>query len=124
MLSIRDIDVQYTKTGFGGLWGNKGCVAARMNAYGVSICIVNTHLTPHDQNLQSRVDEYNHIIKETFFLSQKETTLILYHEYVFVTAINFYLIFLIILFCNFQLRFLDWRSQFPTGRRRSSTGNS
>lgn len=83
LLSIRDIDVQYTKTGFGGLWGNKGCVAARMNAYGVSVCIVNTHLTPHDQNLDSRVDDYNHIIKETFFLRQKETTLILYHDYVF-----------------------------------------
>lgn len=80
LLSLRDIEVQYTKTGFGGLWGNKGCVAIRMSVYGVSVCLVNSHLTPHDQNLVDRIEDYNHIVKETFFSRQKETTLILYHE--------------------------------------------
>ncbi|KAL0272218.1 UNVERIFIED_CONTAM: hypothetical protein PYX00_005278 [Menopon gallinae] len=83
LLSVRDVEVQYTKTGFSGFWGNKGCVAIRMNVYGVSVCFVNTHLTAHDQNLFARVQDYNNIIKQTNFSNQKETTLILYHDYVF-----------------------------------------
>ena len=80
LLNVRDIEMQYIKTGLGGFWGNKGGVAIRMNVYGVSVCIVNTHLTPHDQNLQARIDDYNQIINTMNFVRQKETTSILFHE--------------------------------------------
>ncbi|EEB10061.1 Skeletal muscle and kidney-enriched inositol phosphatase, putative [Pediculus humanus corporis] len=83
LLNVRDIEMQYIKTGLGGFWGNKGGVAIRMNVYGVSVCVVNTHLTPHDQNLQARIDDYNQIINTMNFVRQKETTSILFHDYVF-----------------------------------------
>lgn len=60
--------------------GNKGAVSIRMTAYGVSVCIVNTHLTPHDHLLADRISDYNTIVTDhTFTVSC--TTKILYHEY-------------------------------------------
>nr|CAD7587231.1 unnamed protein product [Timema genevievae] len=92
LLHLRDIETQYTKTGFGGMWGNKGAVSIRLSIYGCSVCLVNCHLTPHDHLLQERVTDYNTIIKSQSFQA-KETTNILYHDYVFwIGDLNFRLL--------------------------------
>ncbi|XP_020281768.1 inositol polyphosphate 5-phosphatase K-like [Pseudomyrmex gracilis] len=86
---LRLIEAQYTKTGFGGMWGNKGAVSVRMNAYGVSICVVNTHLTPHDHLLADRISDYNTIITDHTFTAP-DTSKILYHDYIFwIGDLNF-----------------------------------
>ncbi|EFN84057.1 inositol polyphosphate 5-phosphatase K [Harpegnathos saltator] len=89
MTHLRSVEAQYTRTGFGGMWGNKGAVSIRMTAYGVSICIVNTHLTPHDHLLADRISDYNTIVTDhTFTVSC--TTKILYHDYIFwIGDLNF-----------------------------------
>ncbi|CAK1556402.1 unnamed protein product [Leptosia nina] len=79
---LRDIEAQYTRTGLGGLWGNKGAVSVRFNVYGCSFCLVNCHLTAHEHLLADRIGDYNTIIKDhTYHL--KETSNILFHDYVF-----------------------------------------
>ncbi|KAG5334381.1 INP5K phosphatase, partial [Acromyrmex charruanus] len=86
---LRLIETQYTKTGFGGIWGNKGAVSIRMNTYGVSICVVNTHLTPHDHLLADRVSDYNTIVTDHTFTAPF-TSRILYHDYIFwIGDLNF-----------------------------------
>ncbi|XP_067010509.1 inositol polyphosphate 5-phosphatase K isoform X2 [Anabrus simplex] len=92
LLHLRDIETQYTKTGFGGMWGNKGAVSIRLSIYGCSVCLVNCHLTPHDNLLQERITDYNTIIKSHTFQA-KETTNILFHDYVFwIGDMNFRLV--------------------------------
>lgn len=89
LTQLRLIAIQYTKTGFGGMWGNKGAVSIRMNAYGVSICVVNTHLTPHDHLLADRISDYNTIITDHTFTGS-DTSKILYHDYIFwIGDLNF-----------------------------------
>ncbi|XP_053987334.1 inositol polyphosphate 5-phosphatase K-like isoform X2 [Hylaeus anthracinus] len=89
---LRSIEAQYTKTGFKGMWGNKGAVSIRLNIYGVSMCIVNTHLTPHDHLLADRIIDYNTILTNHSFTCS-DTSKILYHDYVFwIGDLNFRLI--------------------------------
>ena len=86
---LRLIEAQYTRTGFGGMWGNKGAVSIRLNIYGVSMCIVNTHLTPHDHLLADRIVDYNTILTNHSFNSP-DTSKILYHDYIFwIGDLNF-----------------------------------
>ncbi|CAL8074564.1 unnamed protein product [Orchesella dallaii] len=79
---LRDVETLWTRRGFGGMWGNKGAVSIRLGIHGCSICLVNCHLTPHDQFCQERVDDYRNILTGQTF-SQQETSNILYHDYVF-----------------------------------------
>ncbi|XP_021188219.1 inositol polyphosphate 5-phosphatase K isoform X2 [Helicoverpa armigera] len=81
VIHLRDIEAQYTKTGLGGMWGNKGAVSIRFNIYGCSVCLVNSHLTAHEHLLADRINDYNTIIKQHQY-HVKETTNILYHDYV------------------------------------------
>ncbi|XP_074105660.1 inositol polyphosphate 5-phosphatase K [Cotesia typhae] len=86
---LRLIEARYTKTGFGGMWGNKGAVSVRLNIYGVNICIINTHLTPHDHLMNDRIADYNTILREHSF-EVPETKHILFHDYVFwIGDLNF-----------------------------------
>ncbi|XP_012136902.2 inositol polyphosphate 5-phosphatase K isoform X1 [Megachile rotundata] len=86
---LRLIEAQYTRTGFGGMWGNKGAVSIRLNIYGVSMCVVNTHLTPHDHLLADRITDYNTILTNHSF-SNSDTSKILFHDYVFwIGDLNF-----------------------------------
>ncbi|KAM3965401.1 inositol polyphosphate 5-phosphatase K [Aphomia sociella] len=86
---LRDIEANYTKTGLGGIWGNKGAVSIRFNIYGCSLCLVNCHLTAHEHLLADRVNDYNTIIKQHVY-HVNETTNILYHDYVFwIGDLNF-----------------------------------
>lgn len=79
---LREIYVEYTKTGLLGLWGNKGAVTLRLQIYGCSICFVNCHLAPHDHMVKERIDDYNAILQGQKF-AVKETNTILFHDYVF-----------------------------------------
>eukprot|EP00092_Neocalanus_flemingeri_P025806 GFUD01027972.1.p1 GENE.GFUD01027972.1~~GFUD01027972.1.p1 ORF type:complete len:457 (-),score=93.79 GFUD01027972.1:300-1670(-) len=86
---LRGIETQYTRLGFAGYWGSKGCVSVRFKIYGVSICIVNCHLAAHEQFYQDRVDSYNTVLGSHLY-STEETELILYHDYVFwIGDLNF-----------------------------------
>ena len=49
---------------------------------GSSICLVNSHLTPHDHNLVKRITDYYMIITSQQFQSEK-ISLILDHDIVF-----------------------------------------
>jgi len=86
---LRGLETQYTRLGFAGYWGSKGCVSIRFKVYGVSVSIVNCHLAAHEQFYQDRVDSYNNVLGSHLY-SSKETELILYHDYVFwIGDLNF-----------------------------------
>lgn len=82
LTSIQNIETSYTRTGLKGYWGNKGAVSIRFNLMGSSICLVNCHLTPHDNNLQKRINDYYSIIDSQTFQSEKISS-ILDHDLVF-----------------------------------------
>lgn len=63
LLHIRDIETEYTRTGFGGFWGNKGAISIRLNIYGCGVTFVNSHLAAHDHQLSERIEDYNQILK-------------------------------------------------------------
>ncbi|KAF8793347.1 inositol polyphosphate 5-phosphatase K-like isoform X1 [Argiope bruennichi] len=79
---IRGLQTSYTRTGLGGMWGNKGGVTIRFNAYGCSVCIVNCHLAAHDSELQQRIDDYNSILDHQKFVDP-QTENIITHDYTF-----------------------------------------
>ncbi|XP_054166827.1 inositol polyphosphate 5-phosphatase K-like isoform X2 [Oppia nitens] len=86
---IKSVDVQFTRTGLGGLWGNKGGVSVSLNFGGVSLCLVNSHLAPHYENLDQRVADYNTIIDGQNFYNTKKPN-ILSHDYViWIGDLNF-----------------------------------
>lgn len=53
LIHLREIESEYTRTGLGGIWGNKGAVSIRLNLYGRSVCFVNAHLAAHDHMLRN-----------------------------------------------------------------------
>ncbi|XP_052862131.1 phosphatidylinositol 4,5-bisphosphate 5-phosphatase A-like isoform X2 [Anopheles cruzii] len=82
LLHLRQVETEYTRTGLGGIWGNKGAVSIRMNVYGSSICLVNAHLAAHDHMLEERINDYERIVQEQkFHVKAKEA--IFDHDYVF-----------------------------------------
>ncbi|XP_022243099.1 inositol polyphosphate 5-phosphatase K-like isoform X3 [Limulus polyphemus] len=82
LVHIRRTQTAYTRTGFGGVWGNKGGVSIRFNVYGCSLCVVNCHFAPHDKELQQRIYEYNTIVDSQSF-DDPQSNNILTHDYVF-----------------------------------------
>lgn len=92
LLNIREIESEYTRTGFAGIWGNKGAVSVRLSIYGCSLCFVNAHLCAHDNQLKERINDYNSIIKDQDF-HVPETRKIFFHDYVFwMGDLNFRLV--------------------------------
>ncbi|XP_055592832.1 phosphatidylinositol 4,5-bisphosphate 5-phosphatase A isoform X2 [Uranotaenia lowii] len=82
LLHLRQVETEYTRTGLGGIWGNKGAVSVRLNVYGCTICLVNAHLAAHDHMLEERINDYEKIVQEhKFHVKEKET--IFDHDYVF-----------------------------------------
>ncbi|XP_058053731.1 inositol polyphosphate 5-phosphatase K-like isoform X1 [Anopheles bellator] len=82
LLHLRQVETEYTRTGLGGIWGNKGAVSIRMNVYGSSICLVNAHLAAHDHMLEERINDYERIVQEQKF-HVKTREAIFDHDYVF-----------------------------------------
>lgn len=82
LLHLRQVETEFTRTGLGGIWGNKGAVSIRLNVYGCSICLVNAHLAAHDHMLEERINDYEKIVQEhKFHVKTKEA--IFDHDYVF-----------------------------------------
>lgn len=82
ILHIREVESEYTRTGLGGMWGNKGAVSIRFSLYGCSVCVVNAHLAAHDHMLDERIKDYEKIVEEHKF-HVKTTQEIFQHDYVF-----------------------------------------
>lgn len=82
LVYLQDVQTDYTRTGLGGVWGNKGAVTIRLNMCGCSICIVNSHLAAHDVEIKQRIDDYNTIVDSQHF-KHPETENILFHDYIF-----------------------------------------
>jgi len=79
---LRGMETQYTRLGLNGYWGNKGTVSIRFQVYGVSICVLNSHLAAHDHQNQLRIESYDTVLGGHTF-SHPATELIMYHDYVF-----------------------------------------
>jgi len=79
---LRGLETQYTRLGFAGYWGSKGCVSIRFKIYGVSFCVLNAHLAAHAEFNEARVDGYNRIMGEHLYTSDSDAEMILYHDYV------------------------------------------
>uniref|UniRef100_A0A1B0FC32 Inositol polyphosphate-related phosphatase domain-containing protein n=1 Tax=Glossina morsitans morsitans TaxID=37546 RepID=A0A1B0FC32_GLOMM len=79
---IRQIETQNTKTGFGGLWGNKGAVSIRLSLYGTGVVFVASHLAAHDEKLRERVEDYDQIVDNHHYKAPKYRN-IFDHNFVF-----------------------------------------
>ncbi|XP_058633590.1 inositol polyphosphate 5-phosphatase K [Onychostoma macrolepis] len=79
---LRGIQTQTTRTGLGGIWGNKGGVSARMNVFGHSICFLNCHLPAHMENSDQRMEDFESILQQQQFEGQAGTG-VLDHDVVF-----------------------------------------
>lgn len=60
---ITILDHARVRTGYKGLWGNKGGVALTFLLYGSPVTFVAAHLTHAEQNLERRIEDY-HIIEK------------------------------------------------------------
>ncbi|XP_036342980.1 inositol polyphosphate 5-phosphatase K-like isoform X1 [Rhagoletis pomonella] len=60
---MRDIEPEFTRTGFGGIWGNKGAVSIRFSLYGCALTFVVAHLAAHDHHLDERIEDYEQIME-------------------------------------------------------------
>lgn len=79
---LRGIQTQTTRTGLGGIWGNKGGVSARMDVFGHSICFLNCHLPAHMENSDQRMEDFESILQQQQFEVQAATG-VLDHDVVF-----------------------------------------
>ncbi|XP_063690255.1 uncharacterized protein LOC134822908 isoform X2 [Bolinopsis microptera] len=64
---ISHIQTEYTKTGFGGTYGNKGGTSVRFRLYDKTVAMVNTHLSAHMDQVHIRDEEYWNIMSEQDF---------------------------------------------------------
>ncbi|XP_038058902.1 phosphatidylinositol 4,5-bisphosphate 5-phosphatase A-like [Patiria miniata] len=78
---LRDIQTDFTRTGLGGTWGNKGAVTIRLDCYERSLCLINTHLAAHMENWADRDKEYHTIVTSQTF-SHPKTPTVLDHDYI------------------------------------------
>jgi hypothetical protein len=86
---IRDVEINWTRTGFGGWWGNKGGVSLRLTINGCHICFVSCHLAAHDNKLDQRISDYKRIVYGQRF-EQPKTQHILSHDQVVIMGdLNF-----------------------------------
>ncbi|XP_027717656.1 inositol polyphosphate 5-phosphatase K isoform X2 [Vombatus ursinus] len=67
---ISCIYTNYTRTGLGGYWGNKGGVAICFRLYGYAICLLNCHLPAHLSNIDQRLSDFDKILEMQNFEKQ------------------------------------------------------
>ncbi|XP_053466504.1 inositol polyphosphate 5-phosphatase K isoform X3 [Ictalurus furcatus] len=79
---IRGIQTENTRTGLGGIWGNKGGVSARMCVFGHAICFLNCHLPAHMENTEKRMEDFESILQQQQFEGQAAMG-VLDHDVVF-----------------------------------------
>lgn len=64
---IRHVQTASIKTGFGGLYGNKGSVMTRMLINDTSVCFLNCHLAAGHEKVQERNGDLESILKSAPF---------------------------------------------------------
>eukprot|EP00088_Acartia_fossae_P057104 TRINITY_DN6657_c0_g1_i3.p1 TRINITY_DN6657_c0_g1~~TRINITY_DN6657_c0_g1_i3.p1 ORF type:complete len:340 (-),score=89.24 TRINITY_DN6657_c0_g1_i3:477-1496(-) len=74
--------LRHNTPGLNGYWGNKGTVSVRFNVYGVSVCVLNSHLAAHDHQNEMRIMSYDMVLGGHTY-SNENTSAIMYHDYVF-----------------------------------------
>ncbi|XP_030382320.1 inositol polyphosphate 5-phosphatase K [Scaptodrosophila lebanonensis] len=79
---LREVEAEFTRTGFGGIWGNKGAVSIRFTLYGCGLAFVVAHLAAHDHQLDERIEDYKQIL-ENHHYHVKRYREIFDHDYVF-----------------------------------------
>ncbi|XP_026872703.2 inositol polyphosphate 5-phosphatase K isoform X1 [Electrophorus electricus] len=79
---IRGVQTENTRTGLGGIWGNKGGVSARMSVFGHSVCFLNCHLPAHMENSDQRMEDFESILQQQQFEGQAAMG-VLDHDVVF-----------------------------------------
>ncbi|XP_032594813.1 inositol polyphosphate 5-phosphatase K [Drosophila grimshawi] len=79
---LKDMEAEFTRTGFGGIWGNKGAVSIRFTLYGCGLSFVVAHLAAHDHQLDERIEDYKQIL-ENHHYHVKRYREIYDHDYVF-----------------------------------------
>ncbi|KRG00360.1 uncharacterized protein Dwil_GK27966 [Drosophila willistoni] len=79
---LHDIEAEFTRTGFGGIWGNKGAVSVRFTLYGCGLAFVVAHLAAHDHQLDERIEDYKQILEHHHY-HVKRYREIYDHDYVF-----------------------------------------
>ncbi|XP_074045276.1 inositol polyphosphate 5-phosphatase K isoform X2 [Macrotis lagotis] len=60
---MSSIYTNFTRTGLGGYWGNKGGVTVCFRIYGYSLCFLNCHLPPHVANIDQRLSDFDKILE-------------------------------------------------------------
>lgn len=71
---IRGVEVASKKTGFGGITGNKGSVAVRLDWHDTSLCIVASHFCAGQGAWRERDEEF-HYVKDHLGFSRSRTIL-------------------------------------------------
>ncbi|KAH9513601.1 Phosphatidylinositol 4,5-bisphosphate 5-phosphatase A [Bulinus truncatus] len=79
---VTSIESELTKTGLGGLYGNKGSASIRMDFMGMNIIIVNCHLAAHMENVAERLNNIDQILSSQRF-RDPDSDNILDHDYIF-----------------------------------------
>ncbi|XP_062874404.1 phosphatidylinositol 4,5-bisphosphate 5-phosphatase A [Trichomycterus rosablanca] len=79
---IRGVQTENTRTGLGGIWGNKGGVSARMTVFGHAVCFLNCHLPAHMENTEKRMEDFESILQQQQFEGQAAMG-VLDHDVVF-----------------------------------------
>lgn len=78
--SVREVKIASKKTGMGGIAGNKGSVAIRLNVHNTSMCFVVSHFAAGQSNPQERDRDMAFALKELQMAGGQD---ILAHDVVF-----------------------------------------
>lgn len=84
LTKIRDVEINWTRTGFGGWWGNKGGVSIRMTVNGCHICFLSCHFAAHDHKLEQRISDYKKVVYGQRFEGGHKRVHVLSHEWVWI----------------------------------------
>ncbi|CAG5116105.1 unnamed protein product, partial [Candidula unifasciata] len=86
---VYNIESEVTKTGFKGMWGNKGASSVRLDFMGMNLIVVNSHLAAHKESIKERIENIDNILDGQKF-RDRDTDNIMDHDYVFwIGDLNF-----------------------------------
>ncbi|PAA53750.1 hypothetical protein BOX15_Mlig000614g2 [Macrostomum lignano] len=89
LVAVQNIESEVTRSGYGGVLGNKGGVSIRMDLYGVNFIIVNAHFTAHITENHERIEDFMDIIDNQKF-KDTDVEKLLDHDFVFwIGDLNF-----------------------------------
>lgn len=78
--SVRQVEIASKKTGMGGMTGNKGSVAIRMDVYNSSVCFVSSHFSAGQSNPAERDRDMLYALNELQMSGGRD---ILAHDVIF-----------------------------------------